>query len=293
MADCTLIEYRLELLPYKLSYLSVYLQRNSSFISFYKSFLLFDVPTVSRFVPVCFSFLGILCPLLYSNCFCTSWLGSFFAHWHFYELSSLFRKSTVSMWVAWSSPVSKTLQRWSRPKSATNWPLMWAQLPFVPSALCLMQSAIKITRSHRIIIAFISTEVVQEEGWKHEAQLHTQQRAARDGPGQDQRCEPQRGKIIEVHAGPCKLTHDPVSYIQLTSYICCIHFRAVTNSPGPRSVMVATSCVWTPFLSSPPKPPQRSWAMWAWTPPAVVLSFSQLEEKVLRFYKNKSSVITT
>lgn len=46
----------------------------------------------------------------------------FFSMFYFFVQS---RKSTVRTSVTWSSLVLKTLQRWSRPKSATSWLLMW------------------------------------------------------------------------------------------------------------------------------------------------------------------------
>lgn len=45
-------------------------------------------------------------------------------------------------------------------------------------------------------------EVVPGKGWKHEAQLHTGQRPARDASGQTQRRQPERGETHVTTSGP-------------------------------------------------------------------------------------------
>lgn len=106
-----------------------------------------------------------------------------------------------------------------------------------------------------------ATEAVQEEGWEHEAQLHAQRGPARDGSGQTQRHEHQRGKTrtwrrtaAEFCVTPrCAETPPPL----------CVLCRAPTRSHGRSCVMAATSCVWMPFPSSRPRRLQRSSVMWA------------------------------
>lgn len=49
--------------------------------------------------------------------------------------------------------------------------------------------------------------------------------------------------------------------VELSLYICCVNFRAVTRNLGIRYVMVVTSCVWMPFPSSLPRHLQRSSVM--------------------------------
>lgn len=97
------------------------------------------------------------------------------------------RKSTDRMWVLWSSPAWRIPQRWSRPKSAPNWFLM-----YVFSMNQYLNLWIEFCKKRGemlhffMYVIFMLTEIVQRERRERNAQVHTDWRYSRACAGQDQ-----------------------------------------------------------------------------------------------------------